>query len=68
MERIVIPASHRPWKMTGKDYYNRTPYISFRNMNLCLSPIDRPEVKVLMYDKYIGKIRESTVFNCCCIT
>lgn len=68
MERIIIPASHRPWKITGKDYYNHTPYMAFRNMNLCLSASDRPEVRVFMHDKYIGRIRETTVLNCCCLT
>lgn len=67
MERIIIPASHRPWKITGKDYYNHTPYMAFRNLNVCLSPNDRPEVKVFMQEKYIGRIRESTILNCCCI-
>lgn len=56
--------------MTGKDYYNHTPYISVRNLNLCFSPTDRPEVNVYMQgknDRYVGKIKETTILNCCCI-
>lgn len=68
MQRILIPASHRPWKMVGKDYYQHTPYLSFRNLNVCCSPHDRPEVKVFLHDKYVGRIVETTIFNCCCLT
>lgn len=54
--------------MVGKDYYQHTPYLSFRNLNVCCSPHDRPEVKVFLHDKYVGRIVETTIFNCCCLT
>jgi hypothetical protein len=54
--------------MEGKDYYNHVPYLAFHDLNLCLSPSDRPQVRVFLQDHYAGKIVETTVLNCCCIT
>ena len=54
--------------MVGKDYYQHTPYLAFRNLNVCFSSSDRPEIKVFMHDKYVGRIVETTILNCCCIT
>lgn len=65
---MLIPASHRPWTITGKDYYHHNPYVAIRDFNCCLNKYDRPQVRVYYKDKYIGKIIERTIFNCCCIT
>lgn len=67
MSRILLPASHRPWTIVGNDYYQHTPYMAIRDTNCCLSPVDRPTVQVYYQDKYVGKIVETTIFNCCCL-
>lgn len=42
--------------MIGKDYYNHTPYMATRDLNLCLSSTDRPQVRVFLNDHFIGRI------------
>lgn len=63
-----MPASHRPWEIVGKDYYQHIPYEGVRESNCCLSQDDRPTVHVKYLEKYVGKIVEKTVLNCCCYT
>ena len=42
--------------MVGKDYYNHTPYLAFRDLNVCLSTTDRPQVRVFFNDHFAGRI------------
>jgi len=64
----LIPASHRPWEIVGKDYYQHIPYEGIRETNLCFSSDDRPTIQVKYQEKYVGKVVEKTILNCCCIT
>lgn len=66
--RFLLPASHRPWSIVGKDGHNYTPYYGTKEINCCLSESDRPTVKVVFQDRYVGKIVERTILNCCCWT
>ena len=68
IQRILLPASHRPWQITGLDYYKHTPYEGIRDTNCCFSPVDRPTVLVKYQERYAGKIVEVSVLNCCCFT
>jgi len=36
-------------------------------MNWCLSGSDRPSVLVKYQERYVGKIVETTICNCCCL-
>jgi hypothetical protein len=52
----MLPASHRPWEIIGKDYYQHVPYEATRNFNMCFSQEDRPTVEVKYQERYAGKI------------
>jgi hypothetical protein len=74
LSRIVLTPSHRPWKIIGKviqpkiqDYYNHTPMIGFRDFNVCLTS-ERPQVRAYYQSKYVGRVEETTILNCCCMS
>jgi hypothetical protein len=41
--------------------------VGFRDFNICCTS-ERPQVRAYYQSKYVGRIEETTILNCCCIS
>lgn len=41
--------------------------VGFRDFNLCFTS-ERPQVRAYYQSRYVGRVEETTILNCCCFS